>query len=67
MCGCSGGGSLARVAMRKNKPCKGIKQYDASVNAMLTYPIGGWKKISTHLYRIILRNVVKGWFSLDGC
>jgi len=38
MCGCSGGGSLARVAMRKDKPCKGIKQYDASFNAMLTYP-----------------------------
>ena len=38
MCGCSGGGSLASLAMRKDKPCKGIKQYDASVNAMLTYP-----------------------------
>jgi len=38
MCGCSGGGSLAHVATRKDKPCKGIKQYDASVNAMPTYP-----------------------------
>lgn len=26
---------------------------------------GGWKKILLHLYRDILCNVGKGWFSLD--
>ena len=66
MCGCSGGGSLARGAMRKDKPCRGISMMHLSTQCRRIL-IRGWKKISTHLYRIILCNVVKGWFSLDGC
>ena len=62
--GRSGGVSLASVAMRKDKRCRGISMMHPSTQSRRIL-IGGWKKISTHFYGIILCNVVKGWFSLD--
>ena len=65
-CDDSGGGSLAIVARSKDQQCRGINMVHPSTQSRRIL-IGGWKKISTYLYWIILCNVVKGWFSLDGC